>query len=258
MGLLFGRKRKIPTPTPPSTSTDAIGSDRLRKAIERNRTKQMKRDNLASARPASNFSNPSDFARPVPARENPYNRESDKFARPMPSSENPYDRESERFARPMPPSGYQRPMSSTGMRARPPTPMGTRPGPSTLNRPPVSRPLPGSTTTTPTRPLTTANYSTPSSKAPSKWAKYFLRGLWIFSIFLLLRLVFTERGVVEYYGRKGNLEDKFERLGSIRKANVGLIEEIKKIRKDSAYQKSLVRNHLGFIARDEFIVLLPD
>jgi len=241
LSLLFGRKRKIPTPTPLSTPTDAIGSDRLRKAIERNRTKQMKRDNLVPARPASDYANSQ--------RENPYNIESDRFARPMPQRENPYSSESDRFARPEP-RPMQRPMSSTGLRARPPAPMG--------NRPLVSRPLPGSTPITPTRPLTTATYSTVSSKAPSKWAKYFLRGLWIFSIFLLLRLVITERGVLEYYGRKGNLKAKFEKLDSIQKGNVGLTEEIKKISKNRAYQKSLVRNHLGFIARDEFIVLLPD
>jgi cell division protein FtsB len=138
---------------------------------------------------------------------------------------------------------------SAPMGTSPSAPMGTRPTSSS----PVSRPLPGSTAT-PTR----SPYSTATPKAPSKWARYFLRGLWIFSIFLLLRLVFTERGVMEYYGRKGTLKDKYESLSKIKKVNIELQKEIKKISKDSSYQKALVRNHLGFIARDEFIVLLPD
>ena len=63
---------------------------------------------------------------------------------------------------------------------------------------------------------------------------------------------------MEYYGRKGNLKDKFQSLAQVKKANKDLEKEIKKIGGNSSYQKSLIRNHLGFIARDEFIVLLPD
>jgi len=217
----------------------------------------MKRDEMGLSRP----SNPSGYERPIdrnpPPRENPY-RPADQYER------QDYERPS--------PSSYQRPMApprpsspGTGMsspaRAMPPRPSSS-----------PSRPLP-SRTTSPgmaARPLSSSrpssnynsssmNYSGPNtSKPPSKFAEYFLKGLWIFSIFLLARLVFTERGVMEYYGRKGNLKEKFDQLSSIKKENKDLEREIKKIRKNTSYQKSLVRNHLGFIAKDEFIVLLPD
>ena len=249
MSLLFGRKRKIPTPNSPSTLTDVIGSDRLRKAIERNRAKQVRRTGV----PAS----PSGFKRPMPPREDPY-REEDRYQRQEFNRPSPPSSPSS-YGRPTP-TGYERPQAPRPMApmgTRPTAPMGTRPtapmGTRPASPPPVSRPMPGSTTT-PTR----SPYSSPTTKAPSKWAKYFLRGLWLFSIFLLLRLVFTERGVMEYYGRTGTLKDKYESLSQIKKGNIELEKEIKKIRKDSAYQKALVRNHLGFIAGDEFIVLLPD
>lgn len=250
MSLLFGRKRNIPIPKPSSTSTDAIGSDRLRKAIERNREKQMKRDAMAPSRPTSDFQRPN---------ENPYPREPDRFgqqdyqrpsaARP-PSSPRPQGTSPSSYGRPQgsTPSSYQRPSPSSSSSFGRPTSAAR----------PTSSPRP---TTPASRPLPSPNYSGSSlntPKNPSKLAKYFLRGLWIFSIFLLVRLVFTERGVVEYYGRQGTLNDKFEKLGSIKKANQDLENEIKKIKGDSGYQKFLVRNHLGFIAHDEFIVLLPD
>ncbi|RLA61327.1 MAG: hypothetical protein DRQ88_05055 [Epsilonproteobacteria bacterium] len=228
MSLLFGRRRKIPIPTTTSTSTDAIGSDRLRKAIERNRVKQVKRESIA---PTSGYS--SGFQRPDDlARENPYGREPDRFQGQRPTS-----------------PSYQRPINP-GMTSRPtPPPMG--------NRPPLSRPLPVASTA-PSRPLPNSNSSYSTPKRPAKFAKYFLRGLWIFSVFLLLRLVFTERGAMEYYSRKGTLDDKYGKLASLKKSNKELEKKIKKIKIDSTYQKLLVRNHLGFIARDEFIVLLPD
>lgn len=101
--------------------------------------------------------------------------------------------------------------------------------------------------------------------AKSKWENfkgnflgYVVKLMWIFSIVLFLRLVFAERGVLEYYFRRKKVQEKMDTLDKQVFENKKLKKEIERIERDMTYQKSLVRNNLGFIAEDEFIIVLPE
>ena len=46
-------------------------------------------------------------------------------------------------------------------------------------------------------------------------------------------------------------------LSRIKKENMQIVREIERMQTDTAYQKKLVRDNLGFIAADEFLILFP-
>lgn len=102
-------------------------------------------------------------------------------------------------------------------------------------------------------------YKYKSKKAKSnlklKMQKYLHIAGWIFCLFLVLRLVFADRGVVDFYKRNAHLDKRMDRFQEIRNENSDLEKEIVLIRSSRGYQKKLVRDHLGFIDRDEFLIL---
>jgi cell division protein FtsB len=78
---------------------------------------------------------------------------------------------------------------------------------------------------------------------------------WAFVGVLLVRLVFSGGGVLDYYERIEHISDKQNELASFHVENENLVEEIEQIQDSGKYQRKLVRDHLGFIARDEFLIL---
>lgn len=89
-----------------------------------------------------------------------------------------------------------------------------------------------------------------------KYLMYIERGAWAFCLFLFVRLVFADRGIVDYYQRKGDLSGRQGDYLMISDDNQGLIKEISLLKKSKTYQKKTIREHLGFIARDEYLVLV--
>ena len=87
------------------------------------------------------------------------------------------------------------------------------------------------------------------------WA---MKGAWIFFVFLGLKLIFSERGVMEFYSLRNVLDAKYVALGKIESENNKLLREIDKIKNDTNYQKYLLRENLGHMAADEFLVLFPE
>ena len=85
--------------------------------------------------------------------------------------------------------------------------------------------------------------------------EYLLRLTWLFCGVLILRLVFTNGGVVDFYAKRGRLDLKQKELLSIKSENQEILAEIDKIKNSPEYQKRLVRKHLEFIAPDEFLIL---
>ncbi len=86
---------------------------------------------------------------------------------------------------------------------------------------------------------------------------YLVKGAWGFCFFLLLRLIFSEGGVVDYYASQSLMNDKLLEYQSIQDDNKNLAIEIEKIKLNKSYQKKLVRDNLGFIAKDEYLILFP-
>ena len=96
-----------------------------------------------------------------------------------------------------------------------------------------------------------------NTKKPNKIMSKFPYLFWGFCLFLLVRLIFAERGVIDYHSRVGTYERFQNDYSDLKKQNQGLLDEIKKIKSSRSYQKKLVRDHLGYISKDEFLVLFP-
>jgi cell division protein FtsB len=72
---------------------------------------------------------------------------------------------------------------------------------------------------------------------------------------LVLRMFFMESGVIDYYSMNQTLEAQENELQLLRQNNAELVGEIHKIKTSRSYQKKLARDHLGVIAKDEYLVL---
>ena len=104
-------------------------------------------------------------------------------------------------------------------------------------------------------------YKSPSRRKKSVTVKpneYLVRGIWVFCAILLLRLVFSNGGIIDYYDKKQALNRKEQALERVKQENKDLVTEIEKIKTDSSYQKKIVRHHLGHIAKDEYLVLFSN
>lgn len=98
---------------------------------------------------------------------------------------------------------------------------------------------------------------TPKKKAKSKekfvWTWNKIGWLVCFGVFL--RLIFMDRGVAHYYQMQDTLKAKKAELEMVKEENAQLVTEINRIKVDPGYQKKVAREHLGVIARDEYLIL---
>ncbi len=72
---------------------------------------------------------------------------------------------------------------------------------------------------------------------------------------LVLRLIFMDRGIWDYFATEGAIKENNSELRSIQDENKSLRTEIVKIQSDRNYQRQLAKEHLGVIAVDEFLIL---
>lgn len=115
------------------------------------------------------------------------------------------------------------------------------------------------------RPSATVGYSTAKRKVRTRsknkkdnvYLPYLIKASWCFCIFLLFRLVFSDGGVVDYYSSLDILEGKQQEYKWILNENEELLATIKKIRTNPRHQRKLVRDNLGFIASNEYLILFP-
>jgi cell division protein FtsB len=107
----------------------------------------------------------------------------------------------------------------------------------------------------------TTKYKTSTRRKKAVTVKpneYLVRGIWVFCAFLLLRLVFSNGGITDYYDKKEVLVRKEQALERLHTENKDLVAEIEKIKTNASYQKKIVRHHLGHIAKDEYLVLFSN
>lgn len=78
---------------------------------------------------------------------------------------------------------------------------------------------------------------------------------WVAIGISVLRLFFMDRGVWDFYQNKREISSLQTEISRIKNENKELVEEIRNIRYNPAYQKKMARQHLGVIARDEYLIL---
>lgn len=115
---------------------------------------------------------------------------------------------------------------------------------------------------TPKKVASQISYTTTSTRKKQKsmdpkYVNWLVKGSWIFCGLMVLRLIFATGGVTDFYSQKGAVSDRLAELSDIKKENMQLVREIERMRSDAGFQKKLVRDNLGFIAADEFLVLFP-
>ena len=88
-----------------------------------------------------------------------------------------------------------------------------------------------------------------------KWQSLLVKAAWVFCCILVLRLIFSNGGAVDFYKKKSFLEDREYELRRIDGENQKVGKEIDKLKNGVQYQKKIIRDHLGFIAKDEYLIL---
>ena len=115
---------------------------------------------------------------------------------------------------------------------------------------------------TPKKVASQISYTTSSTRKKQKsmdpkYVNWLVKGSWVFCGIMVLRLIFATGGVTDFYSQKSIVAQRVAELGDIKKENMQLVREIERMRSDTGFQKKLVRDNLGFIASDEFLVLFP-
>lgn len=210
------------------SSPSGIGSDRLRKAIERNRAKQAKRDGLSAASPRTTAS-PRTSSSSSASRRSVGSADNVEFTTALRKGTN----------RSPAPVSYGESRAAT---------------PTVVSRTPRKAKAPVKTLTKAKPKKTTRS----KSKLLKNTNEYVIKGIWVFCAILLLRLIFSDGGVRDYYAKKDVLQGRFNELARIESENKNLLKEIDLLKKDPFYQKKVVRDHLGYIAKDEYLILFPE
>ncbi|MBY0416265.1 MAG: hypothetical protein K2Q18_18975, partial [Bdellovibrionales bacterium] len=115
---------------------------------------------------------------------------------------------------------------------------------------------------TPKKVASQISYTTNSTRKKTKsvdpkYVTWLVKGSWVFCGIMVLRLIFAAGGVTDYYSQKSSFNERINELNDIKKDNMQLVRDIERMKTDIGFQKKLVRDNLGFIAADEFLVLFP-
>lgn len=78
---------------------------------------------------------------------------------------------------------------------------------------------------------------------------------WCICFAFLLRLTFSQGGLLDYRSKVNIYNQKLEQLEKMKEENLGLTHEIARMKRDKDFQMKLVREHLGFVAKDEYVIL---
>lgn len=216
-------------------SPNDLASQRLRKAIERNRAKQMKRTQVSR----SGASRQEDLFSSSTSSRLRSNRAN--WSPPRTSSKSSSRSTSVR-------TGVARPDEETEFSSDIKSKRSRVARPSKANYLPVTTP----------RKTTASRKRASTKKDDRQFISYLTIGAWIFCGIILLRLIFASGGVVDFYASHSRLEERRAEFDRLVNENQELEVEIELIQFDRGYQRQLVRDHLGYIANDEYLIIFPN
>jgi len=103
--------------------------------------------------------------------------------------------------------------------------------------------------------ITSPTFKVGGRLTKKKKEKLILKCAWAICLALFVRLIFTDGGIWDYKNQKTKLSDVKKEIIQVKKENSQIVNELKLIKTSNRYRKELVRNHLGFISSDEYLVL---
>ena len=78
---------------------------------------------------------------------------------------------------------------------------------------------------------------------------------WLVCAALIGRLVLMDRGLIDFNSMDNTITEKQQELEELKLENQDITAEIHKIRTSPRYQRKIARDHLGVIAKGEYLVL---
>lgn len=97
--------------------------------------------------------------------------------------------------------------------------------------------------------------STEGKKQKSILSSRLVLFAWAICFVFVLRLAFAERGMMDFYQRQKDVQQKNDEYRRVEMENRELSKEIEMIKNDLPFQRKLVRDNLGYIAQDEYLVM---
>ena len=91
-----------------------------------------------------------------------------------------------------------------------------------------------------------------------KWLRVIIKGSYTLLFCYLLIVVFGERGAFDYYLRKSDLTNLKNEITQTNKDIGDIIFELNQIQNSTSYQRKMVRDYLGYISKDEHLVIFPE
>ena len=92
-------------------------------------------------------------------------------------------------------------------------------------------------------------------KKKQKFQWTWVKLAWILCAILVVRLVFMERGIIDFYSKDTTTIEKQKELKNLIQENKNISAEIHRLKTSPQYQKKIAREHLGVIAADEYLIL---
>ncbi len=79
----------------------------------------------------------------------------------------------------------------------------------------------------------------------------------VFEVVIAYKIAFGAGGILEMRERSATIVAKKNDVQNITAEHEQLKEEIRKLGKDPRYQREIIRDHLGLISKDEYLIIFP-
>jgi cell division protein FtsB len=90
------------------------------------------------------------------------------------------------------------------------------------------------------------------------YLKWVTKVSWLGLLAFFTHVCFGSRGIVEYCSRVQNLNSIKKETIVLNEENNALVYEINQIENSSTFQKKVVRDYLGYISKDEYLIIFPE
>ena len=84
---------------------------------------------------------------------------------------------------------------------------------------------------------------------------FWKKALWGTYALMVVRLIFMQGGLLDFYYMEQALQDKKEEIAMLIQENEKIAYDIDRVKNDRNFQKQLTRENLGVIADDEYLVV---